>query len=137
MLVCDVPAKSYVLGTKGHNGFYSCSKCQIKGQTLSSKEGSKKKTVYFPGESSEKRTDQDFKDNKYLGTYQNKATIFNEIPNFGCISKVPLDYMHLVCLGITKKLLLAWLQGPLKVRLSKKKKKTIHNQASPVLPSYS
>ncbi|KAM7313403.1 hypothetical protein ISCGN_003268 [Ixodes scapularis] len=27
-LICDAPAKSYVLGIKGHNGYFSCTKCQ-------------------------------------------------------------------------------------------------------------
>lgn len=126
MLVCDVPAKSWVLGTKGHNGFYSCSKCQIMGQTC--KEGSKKKTVYFPGKSAPKRTDEDFKSYKYRGTYQIKDTIFNEVPQFGCVSNVPLDYMHLVCLGVTKKLLLAWLKGSKKVRLSKNSRIELTNR---------
>ena len=33
------------------------------------------------------------------------------------VTQVPLDYMHLVCLGVMKKLLLLWVRGPLKCRL--------------------
>lgn len=31
MLICDTPAKSLVLATKGHSGYYSCPKCTITG----------------------------------------------------------------------------------------------------------
>ncbi len=35
----------------------------------------------------------------------------------GMVSQFPLDYMHLVCLGVVRKLLQTWLRGPLTVRL--------------------
>jgi len=31
MLICDTPAKSYVLAIKGHSGYFSCTKCDIEG----------------------------------------------------------------------------------------------------------
>lgn len=34
-----------------------------------------------------------------------------EIPHFKPVSNVPLDYMHLVCLGIMRKLIYLWLDG--------------------------
>jgi len=30
------------------------------------------------------------------------------IPNFDVIENFPLDYMHLVCLGVVKKILMLW-----------------------------
>ena len=35
----------------------------------------------------------------------------------GMVTQFPLDYMHLVCLGVMRKLLLLWLKGPLACRL--------------------
>ena len=35
----------------------------------------------------------------------------------GLVSNFPLDYMHLVCLGITRKLIYLWLNGPLITRI--------------------
>ena len=36
----------------------------------------------------------------------------------GMVSQFPLDYMHLVCLGVVKRLIYIWLKGPLKFRIS-------------------
>ena len=36
-LICDAPAKSMTLNTKGHSGYSSCSKCTIRGQYLYTK----------------------------------------------------------------------------------------------------
>lgn len=31
--VLDAPAKSFVLNVKGHTGYYSCTKCHVKGSS--------------------------------------------------------------------------------------------------------
>jgi len=49
--------------------------------------------------------------------YHQGETLLLQIPNIGLVSAVALDYMHLVCLGITKKLLLLWMKGPLTIRI--------------------
>ncbi|KYN10216.1 hypothetical protein ALC57_17656 [Trachymyrmex cornetzi] len=110
-LVCDAPAKSFILGVKNHNGYYSCTKC-TEGKYVNGR-------VYFPIKDTNPflQTDEDFFNNKYED-YQIVETIFIKIPKFGPITDVPLDYMHLVCLGVVKKLILLWLTGPLSVRLS-------------------
>jgi len=63
------------------------------------------------------RIDQNFIDQSDLN-YHTGITILTTIPNLGLVSNVPLDYMHLICLGVVKKLLLIWKTGPLKNRLS-------------------
>ena len=35
----------------------------------------------------------------------------------GFVSQFCLDYMHLICLGVTRKLLTFWMRGPLNTRL--------------------
>lgn len=35
----------------------------------------------------------------------------------GMVSQFPLDYMHLVCLGVVRRLLLIWLRCPLNFRV--------------------
>lgn len=125
-LICDAPAKSFVLYLKGHTGYNSCSKCLITGEYVKPKEtkGKKKKkgNVCFPGSGPfQMKTDEGFLRNDYNEFDTGNETIFKRVPGFGCISSVPLDYMHLVLLGVMKKLIRLWLLGPLKTRLNSKK----------------
>lgn len=38
--------------------------------------------------------------------------------NVGLVSLFPIDYMHCVCLGVMKNLIMSWIHGHLKVRLN-------------------
>jgi len=67
--------------------------------------------------SSSFRTDQNFIDQSD-SNYHTGITILTTIPNLRQVSNVSLDYMHLICLGVVKKLLFIWKTGPLKNRLS-------------------
>lgn len=62
------------------------------------------------------RTDKHFTENVYED-YQKRYTILTEIENFSLVIGVPCHYMHLVGLGVIKKLVQLWFQGPLQVRL--------------------
>lgn len=109
--VCDAPAKSMALNTKGHAGYDSCPTCKIKGIRIDN-------VTCFPNDCQhELRTDDDFKNGSYLGTYQLGETVLNEIPHIGLVTGVPRDYMHLVCLGIMRKLLFLWKYGPENIKL--------------------
>lgn len=111
-LICDAPAKSFVLCVKGHTGFYNCTKCVIKGKYINGRVCfSYRKTLY----SSKK--DELFSANAYQD-FQIEYSILNNIPGFLPINNTPLDYMHLICLGVVKKMILLWIKGPLYVRLS-------------------
>lgn len=63
------------------------------------------------------RTDSNFRQNPYED-YQIGHTILNNIPNFGLVTNISLDYLHLVCLGVVKQMLRLWINGTLKVRIS-------------------
>lgn len=52
---CDQPAKSFILNTKSHSGFYSCTRCTVKGQYLN-------RRVCFPKLNCSKRIHKDFVD---------------------------------------------------------------------------
>lgn len=118
-LICDAPAKAFVLNVKNYNGFNSCTKCTIEGQYINGR-------VCFPTTNTHftLRTDENFINNKYKD-YQMGETILSNIPNFKPVTDVPLDYMHLVCLGVVKKLILLWHIGPASVKLSNNIKKMI------------
>lgn len=63
------------------------------------------------------RTDSSFSDRADDDHHHDGAHGFSGL-DVGMISKFPLDYMHLACLGVTRKLLNIWLRGPLKFHLS-------------------
>lgn len=111
-LICDAPAKSFVLCIKGHTGFYSCTKCIIKRKYINGR-------VYFPYRKTlySSRKDELFSANAYQD-FQIGYSILNNIPGFLPINNTPLDYMHLICLGVIKKMILLWIKSPFYVRLS-------------------
>lgn len=111
-LICDAPAKSFVLYIKDHNGFYSCTKCTIKGKYIHNK-------ICFPNSTlpCSLRTDKLFAVNAYKN-FQTGFSILNNIPKFLPISHTPLDYMHLLCLGVVKKMILLWIKFPFSVRIN-------------------
>ncbi|XP_077256605.1 uncharacterized protein LOC143894311 [Temnothorax americanus] len=111
-LICDAPAKAFILSIKNHNGYNSCTRCTITGEYLDGR-------LCFPATKivDALRTNEDFANNKY-NDFQTGETILKQIPNFGLISSVLLDSMHLIFLGVVKKLILLWVKGPRTVQLS-------------------
>lgn len=130
---CDAPAKSFILKCKGHNGFYSCTKCTTEGIFF-------ERRVCFPETKFIKRTHLDFLnrvDEEHHMT--DKISLITEIPNIDIVNDFPLDYMHLVCLGVAKKLILLWLghmkNSPLSVRLQNIKIQTISSHLLSLKPN--
>jgi len=87
--------------------------------------------VYFPfiETGNKKRTHEDYllmrNEEHHISSTISCLAI---IPNVDVVNLFSLDYMHLVCLGVMKKLINIWLQkGPLHVRLSSHKSKQITN----------
>lgn len=90
----------------GYSGYNSCTKCCIHGKYVEN-------TVCFPEVCRVLRTDEMFQNFDYDLDYQNGKTDLIKIPHLGLVSNVPLDYMHLVCLGVMRKLIQLWLTGPI------------------------
>lgn len=108
-IICDAPAKAFVKNIKPYNGYYGCDKCVQRGLYVN-------RRMTFPLTDSTLRTDESFAQRVYED-HQNGPNPFHG-SNVGMVSQFPMDYMHLVCLGVVRKLLLMWLRGPLNVRLS-------------------
>lgn len=108
-IVCDAPAKSFILGVKNFNGFNSCTKCVTKGKTV-------KNRRCFPKLNAKRRTDEDFS-NYRDQKYHERRTCLDSIPGLGLVSNVTLDYMHLILLGVVKKMLMLWVHGENSYRL--------------------
>ncbi|KYM98827.1 hypothetical protein ALC62_10457, partial [Cyphomyrmex costatus] len=102
-LICDTPAKAFVLCVKGHSGYSSCTKCQTEGQNVQNR-------ICFPQVDAPLRTDEDFIRKIDDDYHKLEYHILN-------LSNVPLDYMHLICLGIMRKLIYLWVEGDLHYRL--------------------
>ena len=69
-----------------------------------------------PEISSTLRTDLDFCHQKHSEHHSGVSPLV-EI-NFDMVTKFPLDYMHLVCLGVMRRLINLWLNGPRYCKLS-------------------
>lgn len=100
-LICDAPAKSFILNFKGHNGKNSCLCCLCIGERKYSR-------TYFSNKDAPLRT------HASLITYTDcefhiGETIIDEIPHFDIILSTPYDYMHLICIGVVKKLMMYWI----------------------------
>lgn len=109
-LICDTPAKSYILNVKGHTGKKSCVRCQILGDYENNR-------VCFPNLNSPLRTHKDFIDRTDI-EFHSGFTILVNILQFDLVNAVPFDYMHSVCIGVMKKLLIFWNGGVKRHRLA-------------------
>ncbi len=97
----DAPAKSFVLKVKGHSGYDSCTQCIEEGEYL-------KNRSCFPctASSEKKRTHDDYINMKYEKHHVgNTISILSDLPGVNIVDTFALDYMHLVCIGIMKKLI--------------------------------
>jgi hypothetical protein len=107
--ICDAPARAFVKCIKGHTGYYGCEKCSQKGKYVDRK-------VVFPEMQAHKRSDDEFRSQVQCDHHKGTSPLL--LLGVGLVSQVPLDYMHLICLGVMKRLLITWLRGEHHVRIS-------------------
>ncbi|XP_065658568.1 uncharacterized protein LOC136083091 [Hydra vulgaris] len=106
-IICNTPARSFIKCNKAHNAYSGCDKCEQCGKFIG--------RVTFPEMNAKLRADLSF------ATMSDCSHHIMESPlnrtSIGLITQVPHGYMHLVCLGVMKKLIYAWIQRPLNTRL--------------------
>ena len=106
-VICDTPARAFVKKVKSHTGYYGCDKCNQSGEWLGK--------LIFPETNATPRTDVAFDE------MEDEHHHLGPSPLVGCgigmVSQFPLDYMHLVCLGVMRRLLMLLIKGPLLCRL--------------------
>lgn len=107
-IICDAPARSFILCTKGHSGYSGCPKCTCEG---SYKDGK----IVFLDTSCEMRTDASFRQQQDPDHHKGTSVLV-QLP-IDTVKDIPLDYMHLVLLGVVRKLVLLWMSGPLTARV--------------------
>ena len=128
--VCDAPARAYVKGVKQHSGYSSCEKCNIHGDYVGK--------VIFPNNEFNLRSDASFLAMSDPDHHLGECPL---LPiQIGFVSQFGLDYMHLVCLGVMRRLMLYWKgpNGPLAVRLGKQSIALLSERLqsySPFIPS--
>jgi hypothetical protein len=107
-VVADAPARSFLKCTKQHNAYYSCERCYIKGTWQG--------RVVLGNNIGELYSDESFRSQQFRKHHDGVSPLCNL--KLDMISQIILDYMHLCCLGVMKKLLNIWVQGPIPHRLS-------------------
>jgi hypothetical protein len=117
MLAVDTPARGFVTGTVGHSSKNGCNQCEqeaVYDKAL--------KKLIFADEKKTPRTDEKFSMRSnplhHKKPYRNNKMVLEKIPNFGgLVSKVPIDPMHNIDLGVTRKILLSiHCQNKLKIK---------------------
>ena len=73
--------------------------------------------------------DTEFSNLCYEGTHQTSRSPLIDL-NVKCVSQFPLDYMHLVCLGVVRRLLSFLRSGPRQCKLSQHQIKEISDHMS-------
>lgn len=106
--VCDASARAFVKNIKAHNAYHGCEKCTQEGTWAENR-------MTFPEVDSPLRTDMSFinKDDEF----HHKGTSVLTRVGIGMVSQFPLDVMHLVFLGVVRKLIGFWMRGPLLTHL--------------------
>ncbi|CAN7950881.1 unnamed protein product, partial [Ixodes pacificus] len=84
-------SRSFILCTKGHSGYSGCPKCTCEG---SYKDGK----IVFLDTSCEMRTDASFRQQQDPDHHKGTSVLV-QLP-IDTVKDIPLDYMHLVLLGV-------------------------------------
>ena len=116
--VCDAPARSFLKCIKPFNSYYGCERCIIKGRW-------ENRDVFSSDRLHALRTDESFNNFEYK-EHQTRLSPLVEV-GVSCVNGFPLDYMHLVCLGVVKRILMFYKQGPRECRLSQQQLSILSN----------
>ena len=123
-IVCDAPARAFAKGTKLCSGYHGCDKCDQKGSWFG--------RVTYQEVNPNLRTDQSFR-NFDQAEHHIGQTPFTQLP-IDMIKTFSIDYMHQVCLGVVKRLILLWKTGPRAIRISDAHISEINNRLWAIKP---
>ncbi|XP_067210357.1 uncharacterized protein [Linepithema humile] len=108
--IADAPARAFILNHYSHVSRHPCSKCKVSGTRIRGR-------YVFNGVNHRLRTDDEYIRCSDEEHHKEGSSPLSNLP-LGMVSQIPFEYMHLVCLGMMKKLLSAWISGKYS-RLSK------------------
>ena len=116
--ICDAPARSFLKGIVSHTGYFSCERCTIKGSRDA------KRVVFDRPELVEKRTNELFRSFSYNSSgkcHQHENSPLIRVSSLNLISGFILDSMHMVYLGVVRRILYSFkgrIKGINKTKLS-------------------
>lgn len=101
--IADAPARAFILNHRGHMSSHPCSKCKISGVICEGRN-------IFCGINHSLRTNEEYVTCLDDDHHKDGKSPLSVLP-IGMVSQVPFEYMHLVCLGVVKKLLSTGIYG--------------------------
>ena len=104
------PARVALKCIVGHTGHNACEPCNIKTNCVLNR------LTFDVVDDFEMKTDEGFKNNLYSSHQKKESPLIQR--NIYCIISFVLDYMHLVCLGVTSRIFNFLRKGPKVCRLS-------------------
>lgn len=112
--ILDAPARAFLKCIIGHGGYYSCERCEERGEYLCkfsrrSKKPKKSGHVCLLGTNAVLRTDQSFR-NQDNPDHHHDSSPLEELP-IDMVRDIPLEYLHLILYGVMKRLLILWVDG--------------------------
>ena len=116
--ICDKVERDSIKEVKNHNAYGGCDKCEVDGDP----EGH----VIYPHIHARLRTDESFVARSHEKHHKSMEPTAFELCGVGMVSQFPLDIMHQVFMGVTKKLLRQWYE-------SKNVNNRIHYKRRPAL----
>lgn len=88
------------------NGKHGCTKCTVVGEYSHAS-----RTVTFQSVNCQKRNNEDFRERKYGQHHKNDSPLL-ELENIDIVEDFPAcDSLHLIDLGVMKRLLIGWRDG--------------------------
>ncbi len=117
--ICDAPARAFLKCIIAHTGYYSCERCVVKGSWSG-------RVVFNDPSNCPHRTEENFNNERYHDHQKTKSPLIGA--GIFCISMFVLDYMHIVCLGVVRRLLRYMTQGPRHCRLSRSQIKLVSDR---------
>lgn len=108
---CDMSAKSFVKCVKSHSAYYGCDRCEVRGEDVLTGV-----CIWIVMHLFE-RTNESFRSQIQSEFHVGKSA-FESLEEIDMVRFFPMNYMHLLCKGVTIRLLETLRSGPLPFRLS-------------------
>lgn len=116
--ICDRPARSLIKCIKNHGPYHAYERCNVPGKRVS-------KRIVYPSNNNQLRTDQSFRNEEDPRHHTGISPLIS-LPEINMVTMFILDFMHLCCLGIMKKMFVDfWLNTKSAQKLSNAAKFTL------------